>query len=129
MRNRGELIPVENSTPAAHYAPGTAAPGEGSPRLPFFATPGHSFEKRKRLGYHVSMITVLREGGFRFVIYTDDHEPAHVHVYGDGEARINILRLEPISLRGMRRRDLEKAIAIVAANRERFLERWEEIHG
>lgn len=75
------------------------------------------------------MITVLREGGFRFVIYTDDHEPAHVHVYGDGEARINILRLEPISFRGMRRRDLEKAIAIVAANREGFLERWEEIHG
>lgn len=75
------------------------------------------------------MITVLREGGFRFVIYTDDHQPAHVHVYGDGEARIDILSLQPRSFRGMRRRDLEKAIAIVAANRERLLERWSEIHG
>ena len=31
------------------------------------------------------MVTVLREAGMRFVIYTDDHEPAHTHVYGDGE--------------------------------------------
>jgi hypothetical protein len=39
------------------------------------------------------MVTILRSAGMRFVIYTDDHEPAHVHVYGDGEARINILDL------------------------------------
>lgn len=31
------------------------------------------------------MVTVHREGGFRIAIYTDDHEPAHVHVLGDGE--------------------------------------------
>jgi hypothetical protein len=26
----------------------------------------------------------------RFAIYTDDHEPAHVHVIGDGNAKINL---------------------------------------
>jgi hypothetical protein len=51
------------------------------------------------------MVTVLREAGMRFVIYTDDHEPAHTHVYGDGEARINILDLTVISNRGMKKRD------------------------
>lgn len=31
------------------------------------------------------MITVLRAAGLRFVIYLNDHEPAHLHVYGDGK--------------------------------------------
>jgi hypothetical protein len=37
------------------------------------------------------LITVIRSGGFRIVIFVDDHEPAHVHVYGDGEAKINLV--------------------------------------
>ena len=36
------------------------------------------------------MITVLRADGFRIVIFSDDHQPAHVHVFGDGEAKINL---------------------------------------
>lgn len=75
------------------------------------------------------MVTVLREAGMRFVIYTDDHEPAHIHVYGDGEARINILDLTVIANRGMKKRDLSVALAIVQANRRLFIEKWESIHG
>jgi hypothetical protein len=75
------------------------------------------------------MVTVLREAGMRFVIYTDDHEPAHTHVYGDGEARINILDLTVISNRGMKKRDLSVALAIVQANRRLCIEKWESIHG
>ena len=37
------------------------------------------------------MVTVLRAHGLRVVIFTNDHEPAHVHVFGDGEAKINLL--------------------------------------
>jgi hypothetical protein len=37
------------------------------------------------------MVTVLREGGLRVRIYTDDHEPAHVHVVGDGIARVSLV--------------------------------------
>lgn len=40
------------------------------------------------------MVTVLRLHGLRFVIYTADHEPAHAHVFGDGEARIDIVSLK-----------------------------------
>lgn len=75
------------------------------------------------------MVTVLRAAGMRFVIYTDNHEPAHIHVYGDGEARINILDLTVLSNRGMKMRDLSVALAIVQAKRDLFRERWESIHG
>ncbi|MEP9388729.1 DUF4160 domain-containing protein [Mesorhizobium sp. KR9-304] len=37
------------------------------------------------------MVTVLCIDGFRIVIFLDDHEPAHVHVFGDGEAKINLV--------------------------------------
>ena len=36
------------------------------------------------------MVTVMRAEGLRVVIFTNDHEPAHVHVFGDGEAKINL---------------------------------------
>jgi hypothetical protein len=35
------------------------------------------------------MVTVHRAYGFRFVIFSNDHSPAHVHVFGQGgEAKI-----------------------------------------
>jgi len=36
------------------------------------------------------MVTVLRAEGLRVVIYSNDHKPSHVHVFGDGEAKINL---------------------------------------
>ena len=32
------------------------------------------------------MVTIYRAHGLRVIIFTDDHEPAHVHVFGDGQA-------------------------------------------
>ena len=75
------------------------------------------------------MVTILREAGLRFVIYTDDHEPAHVHVYGDGEARIDVAHIVAISHRGMTKRDLARALAIVQREQKVFLEKWKDIHG
>ena len=73
------------------------------------------------------MVTVLREAGMRFVIYLDDH--VHVHVYGDGEARIDIIGITAMSNRGMTKRDLAGALAIVHRDRDLFLAKWREIHG
>jgi hypothetical protein len=75
------------------------------------------------------MVTVLRAAGMRFVIYTDDHEPAHVHVYGDGEARIGVDAVAVLSNRRMSKRDLAVALSIVQQQRAIFLEKWYEIHG
>lgn len=79
------------------------------------------------------MVTVLRESGLRFVIHLDDHVPAHVHVLGDGTAKIAIADEagDPKLIRnqGLKAGDLRKAMQIVADHRELLMERWNELHG
>jgi hypothetical protein len=79
------------------------------------------------------MVTVHREAGLRFIIFTDDHEPAHVHVLGDGAAKIDLRgregRPELVWNDGLKAGDLRKAMRIVAAQQAMMLERWDEIHG
>lgn len=80
------------------------------------------------------MPTMLRQDGFQFRIYTDDHEPMHVHVFKAGEELIINLGDErtPVSVRenlGMSRKDERKALVIAGDNQEYLIERWREIHG
>jgi hypothetical protein len=79
------------------------------------------------------MIVVHRAGGFRFVIYTSDHEPAHVHVIGDGHAKINLVgpdgAPELVFSVGIKKSDMRRLLAEAAEHREELLERWERIHG
>jgi hypothetical protein len=79
------------------------------------------------------MVTVHREGGFRFAIYLEDHKPAHVHVYGDGEMKINLLsadgRPQVVDYIGMRAGDVRKALRIVIAQQLMLVAKWEEFHG
>lgn len=76
------------------------------------------------------MPTVLRKDGFSIMIYTQDHVPAHVHVWrAGGEIVVNIATLEITRAEQMNRRDSDKAVEIVEKNREYLRERWHEIHG
>lgn len=79
------------------------------------------------------MITVHREAGLRFIIFTDDHEPAHVHAIGDGNAKINLKGAsgvpELVSNSGLKAGDLRKAMRIVGEQQATMLERWNEYHG
>lgn len=77
------------------------------------------------------MVTVLIEQGLRIVIFTDDHEPAHVHVFGSGHAKIDIDGAVPelVWTRGMTRGEARKAMRLVTENRNALLERWRAIHG
>jgi hypothetical protein len=79
------------------------------------------------------MVTVHRQSGLRFVIYVDDHEPAHLHVYGDGEAKINLAGgnglPELLWADEMKRGDIRRAMQIVTQSQEYFLIKWSEIHG
>lgn len=79
------------------------------------------------------MVTVYRAQGFRIVIFTNDHEPAHVHVFGDGEAKINLAgpddAPELIWAVDMTRADIRRALKIVIEQREHLLARWRAIHG
>ncbi|MBP0615829.1 DUF4160 domain-containing protein [Jiella mangrovi] len=76
------------------------------------------------------MVTVLRSGPFRIVVFKDDHLPAHVHVFGDGEAKIDISGLAPrLILNTMRKGELRKATELIAEQQVFLLEKWREIHG
>ena len=79
------------------------------------------------------MVTVLRQEGFRIAIYLEDHEPAHVHVYGDGEVKINLLaqsgRPQVVDQTKIRVGDVRKALRIVTEQQEMLLMKWNEYHG
>jgi hypothetical protein len=76
------------------------------------------------------MVTVHRAYGFRFVIFSNDHDPPHVHVFGHGgEARI-ILE-EPVRLdwwAGFGSGDLRKMILAARREREPLLAMWRKLH-
>jgi hypothetical protein len=79
------------------------------------------------------MITTHRAAGFRFVIFSNDHEPAHVHVFKGGEAKINLAgpggAPELVCAVDMTRADVRRAMDIVTEQHDRLLARWTEIHG
>ena len=79
------------------------------------------------------MVVVHRAYGYRFVIYTLDHEPAHVHITGPGQAKINLLgpggMPELLWSVAIKRSDMRKLFAEVVLRRDEFLKEWERIHG
>jgi hypothetical protein len=79
------------------------------------------------------MVVIHRAHGFWFVIYTADHEPAHVHVTGPGQAKINLLGPggvpELVYSIGIKRPDIRRLLAEVTAHRDAFLREWGRIHG
>lgn len=77
------------------------------------------------------MPTVLNERGFRFMIYTEDHPPAHVHVLRSG-ATVIIEFDGPLTIRrsnGMRTRDIAIAKTLVEDNLDYLRDEWRRIHG
>jgi len=76
---------------------------------------------------------VLRAYGLRVVIFVDDHLPAHVHVFGDGQAKINLLGTDGVPelvwSDGMTRGEVRRALRIVVEQHAMLLTRWEDIHG
>jgi histidinol phosphatase-like PHP family hydrolase len=79
------------------------------------------------------MVTIYRAHGLRIVIFTDDHEPAHVHVFGDGHAKINLAGPDGapdlIWADGMKRNEARRAMQVVIERQAEFLARWRQIHG
>jgi len=75
------------------------------------------------------MARVYDGDGFQVHIWLNDHPPAHVHVYrAEGLAIVNLLTLTIRAAYDMKPADLRRAVAIVEANRLRFLQKWREIH-
>ena len=78
------------------------------------------------------MVTVHRAHGFRFVIFTNDHSPAHVHVFGQGgEAKVVLegpggIRLDEAA--GISRGDLRRIMQEVQREQARLIAMWRQIH-
>jgi hypothetical protein len=80
------------------------------------------------------MPTVLRIAGLRFVIWPNDHAPAHVHVFSaDAEAKIGLGKPDGyptlIENRRMARTELMTALRGVFEHRSMLLQKWNELHG
>jgi hypothetical protein len=79
------------------------------------------------------MVVVHRAHGFRFVIYTLDHAPAHVHITGPGQGKVNLLgpggMPEVVYSIGIKQSDMRRLLIEIAERRGAFLREWERIHG
>ena len=73
------------------------------------------------------MVTVLRESGYRFVIHTDDHAPAHVHVWARG--KVAKLLLEPVSVvktGGFNRSEISNIVDLTLQYQAVLLAEWDK---
>ncbi|MGQ0558580.1 MAG: DUF4160 domain-containing protein [Sphingosinicella sp.] len=77
------------------------------------------------------MVTVHRAFGYRFVIYTNDHAPAHLHLVGaGGEAKVEIADETRLVWNvGIGKADLRRLLREVGDRRETLLEEWNRLHG
>jgi Domain of unknown function (DUF4160) len=84
-------------------------------------------------GWVKGLAVIYRRYGLRFIIYVDDHEPAHVHERGDGEAKISLGNSdggpELAFSKGLSTGDVRRAMNVVKAQREIFMQDWKRIHG
>lgn len=79
------------------------------------------------------MIVVLRAQGLRFFIFVDDHEPAHIHVRGNGQGKITLVGADGLPeftwSKGMTFADRRRALSAARAHQIELLNTWREIHG
>ena len=74
------------------------------------------------------MPTVHREANRRYVIFTNDHPPPHVHVKApDCECRVRIADAMVIDSAGFTSRELRDIIGHIQANAARFKVIWDGI--
>ena len=73
------------------------------------------------------MPTLFEIFGLRFFFYANEHEPIHVHVEnGDGLIKIQVTpTIEIIEQRGMKPKDIKKALTIVELYQEDIINSWQ----
>ena len=76
------------------------------------------------------MPTLFTVFGFRFMFYSNDHEPIHVHVIkGDAEARFQVLpEVSLMDNRGLKPAELKLAESLVEENKETIVANWKNFY-
>lgn len=73
------------------------------------------------------MPTLLKEDGFRFFFYSNEHDPAHVHIEkGDTYAKIELDTFKVVEIDKAKGKDKKKMLDIVKANNKNFKKSWKE---
>ena len=73
------------------------------------------------------MPTIFIIFGFRFLFFSDDHEPIHVHIIKDGhEAKYNISPLEQVYARGFKKHEINLIESVLEENSEVIVDRWND---
>lgn len=75
------------------------------------------------------MPTILREKGYRFFFYSNEHLPRHIHVSGkDGEIKVELDSLKLVYNFNMKEKDVGKILEIINKKRFVFVREWDEFH-
>jgi hypothetical protein len=83
-------------------------------------------ELQKSTSKGTSMPTLLREKGFTFFFYANEHEPEHIHIMkGDEYAKIELIHLRVVK-NTFKKKELSNALKIVNQNVENFKRKWNE---
>ena len=74
------------------------------------------------------MPTIFNKDGYKFLFYSNEHRPIHVHVrYGGGEAVFNIENeIELRESQGLKVRELSKAQMLAEENKGAIIQKWHE---
>ncbi len=77
------------------------------------------------------MPELLRLFGLRFLFFSNDHEPIHVHVVkGQGhlaaKAKFTLDPVELVENQGLSKSELKMAESVIEENKDIFAERWNE---
>ena len=72
------------------------------------------------------MPTLFTVFGFRFLFYSNDHEPIHVHVIkGDTEARFQVWpEVRLLDNHGLKPAELKLAESLIEENKETIVSNW-----
>ena len=71
------------------------------------------------------MPTIFIVFGFRFVFYSNDHSPIHVHVLkGGNKAKYSLFPIELIDNQGMKPSELRMIEQVLSENQEVIAEHW-----
>ncbi|MGZ5207416.1 MAG: DUF4160 domain-containing protein [Sulfuricurvum sp.] len=73
------------------------------------------------------MPTLLREDGYRFFFFSDEHLPKHVHIEKSNKyMRIELETLKVTDNYQMTSKEMHETIRIVEKHKKDFLEVWDE---
>ena len=71
--------------------------------------------------YNIPIPKIFDYKGFVFVIYFEDHAPAHVHVKGHGcEAKVNTESLKVLSNKGFKPKEINIIVRFIRDKRDSF---------